>query len=77
MPPTTDRRDFLRRVARNTIYAAPVVRALASPDRLLAQQNQNSQKGGMGKGMTMDKGNSAVAMGKGMSVLGIDPPWSR
>jgi len=63
-------REFLKRVARGTIYAAPAVRALVRPDRLVAQPPPSQKMGGGGRGMDM-----TITMGMPMTILGFDPPW--
>ena len=34
---TTERREFLKKIAKGTVYVAPVVRSLAAPDPAHAQ----------------------------------------
>ena len=43
-----DRRDFLKKLAATTAYAAPVIRTLAAPDPAAAQNLSKKEMMGMG-----------------------------
>lgn len=61
----SDRRAFLKKLAKTTAYSAPVVRTLAAPDPALGQAL--SMKQGMGMGMGKGKGGGGGWMkGAGM-----------
>ncbi|MDT8370055.1 MAG: hypothetical protein RQ745_12680 [Longimicrobiales bacterium] len=60
---TTDRREFLRRIALTSVYAAPVIRALSAPPFLTAQQG-----GGIGTTSAKGGGNDGGAMGMDMNT---------
>jgi len=71
--PLDDRRAFLRRVAKGTIYAAPIIRTLAAPDRLYA--------GNVSQIFMMSSVESAPAQPAQQSPFGTSPgqtapPWS-
>ncbi len=72
----TDRRDFLKKIAKTTVYAAPIIKTLAAPDALLAGgggQGFNTEKGGtMGGGGGNGKGKSNLTVGSGFTA-----PWAR
>jgi hypothetical protein len=56
------RREFLKKLARGSLYAAPVVATLVTPQSLSARWGMGSGKGG--------------GMGKGMQVRQLpDAPW--
>ena len=59
----SDRRAFLKKLAKTTAYSAPVIRTLAAPDPAFGQAL--SMKKGMGGGMGMGMGG-----GKGMDKGG-------
>ena len=48
-----DRRDFLKRLAKGAVYAAPVVVSMAAPVHLVGQGMGASMMMGMGMGMGM------------------------
>ena len=61
----SDRRAFLKKVAKTTAYSAPVIRTLAAPDPA-AGQALSKKGGGMGMGMGM----GGMGMGAGMGMGG-------
>lgn len=63
------RREFLLRLARGTVYAAPVVRTLAAPERLAGQANPSQKGMGKMKGLMMAP-SSDLSPGFGPSA-----PW--
>ena len=54
----SDRRQFLKKLAATTAYAAPAIKTLAAPDPASAQtlSTKMMMGGGMGMGMGMKKG---------------------
>ena len=68
-----DRREFLKKLAKASVYSAPVVLTLATPPELLAQSNNTSSKGGMGMGMT---GALVAPAGSGFGGAST-APWAR
>jgi hypothetical protein len=75
-----NRRDFVIKLVRGTAYAAPIVTTLASPHGLSAQQNTNSQKGGMGMGRPGTQGTGSGMTTKTVAPGSITPetiraPW--
>lgn len=64
-----DRREFLIRMARGAIYAAPVVHTLAAPDSASGQAPPSQKMQMMNMGMGMNNAN--------VGVLGRTAPWFR
>ncbi len=59
-----ERREFLKKLAKSAIYAAPVIQTIASPIELFSQ--------GMGSPMGMGMG----GMGMGMGGMAAPAPWN-
>lgn len=65
------RREFLLKVAKGAVYAAPVIRTLSAPESLSAQNV--SPKGEM-KGQDMTTGGTTSNLQQG---FGPPAPWTR
>lgn len=68
---TEDRRDFLKRLAKGSLYAVPVIHSLAAPRGLSAGGVESQKEMGMG-GMGMQTTETL-----GTSGFGRPAPWSR
>lgn len=66
-----DRREFLKRLAKGSLYAAPLIHSLAAPEGLAA--------GGGGTGKVMGMGGMGMQTTEtlGTSGFGTQAPWSR
>ncbi|MDH3222713.1 MAG: hypothetical protein OEO23_03285 [Gemmatimonadota bacterium] len=69
----SDRRAFLKKLAKTSVYSAPVIRTLAAPDPAAGQAL--SKKGGKGKEMNTGEGAMKGWNMTGFPVVdyGMDP----
>lgn len=70
---TETRREFLIKIAKGSVYSAPVIRTLAAPEGLSAQANPSQKSGGKaGGGGYMEGQQNAPTPFQ----LGPAAPWS-
>ncbi len=72
------RREFLIKLAKGTVYAAPLVVTLSVPESLTAQAPASQKMGGGSKGKGMGGGGAGGAAPSGSSApaTGPTPPWA-
>ncbi|MFP3947791.1 MAG: hypothetical protein ACLFWG_03605 [Longimicrobiales bacterium] len=71
---TETRREFLVKIAKGSVYSAPVIRTLAAPEGLSAQANPSEKSGGKSGG-GWGKGQNAPAPTTDFQ-FGPSAPWS-
>lgn len=69
---TETRREFLIKIAKGSVYSAPVIRTLSAPERLSAQANPSEKSGGKAGGGGFMTGQDPTTNFQ----FGRSAPWS-
>jgi hypothetical protein len=74
---TDDRRAFLKKVAKGSLYAVPVIRTVATPPELAALAAQQASMKGMGNDNMGGGGNFVAPAGAGGPGPTSSAPWAK